>query len=472
MLGKRKNTRDGRPLDTGKPTRRPPNKYAAATAMLSSATPLFLGYDLAVVYCTAVMAQGDLRLLACVIALSMILGAIVAAGAQRLIGDRRAVLLSAAVLCAGALARSLAAGFAAFTAGVFVNGVGMGLALMVVPAYAAELSLTSARGVVASHPDGFVYLGCILGSLCFSMGFSKLPAHVAWRVTVASGTAIPALLSAAVLVMPESPRWLVALDRESEARRVLSRTSATLEEAELRLLEIKGESGKQHDGDDEAPIAVTATRGRWREEFGTLRGLLTRPTEPLRRAVLTALVAKVFQQASGIGSIVQYVQRAFRDVGASSGAQMPRALAVFGFVVVMPFPMLLVLVELCWLLVRALASRFRRRAPSHTPRPSHVGMTRRQEQKKWVRGLSATMLLSLMALTATLRAENKEVSSMASAGAEAVEPKKKSNIMYAFICSILASMASIILGYGTRFTSCKSSFFYLHGSPHLYYVHC
>jgi hypothetical protein len=32
---------------------------------------------------------------------------------------------------------------------------------------------------------------------------------------------------------------------------------------------------------------------------------------------------------------------------------------------------------------------------------------------------------------------------------EVVERKKKSNVMYAFICSILASMASIILGYGT-----------------------
>jgi hypothetical protein len=126
-----------------------------------------------------VTAQGDLRLLACVIALFLILGTIAAAGAQRLIGDPRAVLLSAAMLCAGALARSLAVGFAAFTAGVFINGVGTCLALMVVSAYAAELSLTSARGVLASHPNGFAYLGCILGSLCYSMGFSKLSAHVA-----------------------------------------------------------------------------------------------------------------------------------------------------------------------------------------------------------------------------------------------------------------------------------------------------
>jgi hypothetical protein len=55
--------------------------------------------------------------------------------------------------------------------------------------------------------------------------------------------------------------------------------------------------------------------------------------------------------------------------------------------------------------------------------------------------------------------------------ASAVEPKKKGNVMYAFICSILASMASIILGYGTGFTPRKSSFFYIHGVTNIC-VHC
>jgi hypothetical protein len=247
--------------------------------------------------------------------------------------------------------------------------------------------------VLAAHPDGLVYLGCILGSVVYSMGFSRIPAHHAWRLTIAISTAAPALLSSVVLFMPETPRWLVSRDRESKARRLLNRTSATLEEAELRLLEIKVECGKPHDGSDE-PLAVTKRCRWWREELGILRELLVRPTEPLRRAVLTALVAKVFQQASSTWSILQYVQRrrqrVFRDVGVSSSAMV-----VFGFGFLMSFPMSLVLVELGWLLVRALARgcRLSRRTPTNAG-----SVTRRQEQMKWVRGLSATMLLSLMAL--------------------------------------------------------------------------
>ncbi|XP_066395087.1 polyol transporter 5-like [Miscanthus floridulus] len=372
MPGK-SSTRDGRSPDAVNPMRRPLNKYPFFTALLSSATPLFLGYDLAIVYNTIVRAQGDLKLLACTVALSSSLGIIAAVGAQRLIGDRRTVLLSAAVLCAGGIARGLAAGLAPFTAGVFVNGVGMGLVLTVVPAYAEGLSPSSPRRVLAAHPDGLVYLGCILGSVVYSMGFLRIPPHHEWWLTVAIGQAVPALFSSVVLFMPETPRLVV---------------SRTLGEAELRLLEIKVECGKPHDGSD-GPLAVSK-RGRWwREELGILRELLVRPTEPLRRAVLTALVAKVFQQASSIGSILQYVQRAFRDVVVSSTA----ALSVFVFVLAMSFPMSLVLVELGWLLVRALARSCR--LGSRVPTGS---VTPRQEQLKWVRGLSATMLLSLMAL--------------------------------------------------------------------------
>jgi hypothetical protein len=346
---------------------------------------------LAVVYNTAVMAEADLKLLACIVALSSLLGAIAGVGAQQFIAHRRTILLSASVLCTGALARGLAASFAAFTAGVVVDGVGMGMFLMIVPAYAAELSPSSVRGVLASHPDGLLYLGCILGSLCYSTGVLKLAPHAAWQVTVASGTAIPALISSVVLLMPESPRWLVAKGQVSKARRVLARTSATLEEAEVRFLEIKAElCHTTQDGSPDEAVTMVATRSWWTECGAVWRELLARPTEPLRRAVITAVVAKVFQQASGIGSLAQYVDRAFRDVGVTSSAQVPRALAAFGFVVVLSLSTSLVLVELGWQLVRPLARCCylnRRAASSH-----RVGMTRRQEQLKWA------MLLSLMAL--------------------------------------------------------------------------
>uniref|UniRef100_A0A0E0EDN3 Major facilitator superfamily (MFS) profile domain-containing protein n=1 Tax=Oryza meridionalis TaxID=40149 RepID=A0A0E0EDN3_9ORYZ len=392
--------------------RRPKNKYGFVTAVLSSATPLLLGYDLVMVCGSAALPEPPgVKLLACVAVVSCVLGALAAVGAQCLVGDRCTVLLSAAVLCAGALARGLATSFAAFEAGVFVNSVGMGLALMSVPAYAGELSPSSLHGGLTSHPDGFVCLGCILGGLCFSPRFLNLPVRVAWRLTVATGTVIPALLGFAVLLMPESPRWLLTKDY---ARRVLSRTSVSLEDAELRLLETKTELGEPHDVGCDDTVPTPAWRTRWREERALWLDLLARPTEPVRRNIVSALVAKAFQQASGIGSMFLYVQRAFRDAGVPPAARMTRALVAFGLVVFAFFAVSMVLLELAWLLVKALAGGC---CPRHAPAPvlspssadhpssphAHrggvaMGMKRRREQLKWARSLSATMLMSLMAL--------------------------------------------------------------------------
>jgi hypothetical protein len=48
---------------------------------------------------------------------------------------------------------------------------------------------------------------------------------------------------------------------------------------------------------------------------------------------------------------------------------------------------------------------------------------------------------------------------------EAVEPGKKGNVKFAFACAILASMTSILLGYGTDTHSLHfvASFCFLHG---------
>uniref|UniRef100_A0A0D9X0U0 Major facilitator superfamily (MFS) profile domain-containing protein n=1 Tax=Leersia perrieri TaxID=77586 RepID=A0A0D9X0U0_9ORYZ len=370
------------------------NKYAIVSAVLSSATPLLLGYDLVMVIGSAVLTDAPdmklmVKILACIIVASCLLGAVAAVGAQCAIGDRQAVLLSTAALCAGALARGVATSFAAFAAGVFVNGVGMGMALVTVPAYAGELGGTACS--LASYPDGFVCLGCILGALTYTTRFLNLPAHVAWRLTVSTGTAVPALLGLAVLLMPDSPRWpLVTKGDVTEARRVLERT-------EIRLFEVNTD----HLGDGDDTVATPARQSRWREEREIWLDLLARPTEPLRRAIVTTVVT-AFQQASGIGPVFLYAQHAFRHAGGMD-AHMAAALVAFGFVVIAFSAMSLLLLELVWLLVKALAGCCcTRRAPStslHSYRGGVTGgMKWRREQMKWARSLSATMLLSTTAL--------------------------------------------------------------------------
>ena len=42
-----------------------------------------------------------------------------------------------------------------------------------------------------------------------------------WRVMLGLGALPPLLLAAGIMVLPESPRWLIRKGREEEARRIL-----------------------------------------------------------------------------------------------------------------------------------------------------------------------------------------------------------------------------------------------------------
>jgi MFS family permease len=138
--------------------------------------------------------------------------------------------------------------------------------------------------------------------------FADLPAHLGWRVMYAAGVLPPVLVAAGVLAMPESPRWLAMRGRYAHARAVLSRTSDTPAEADLRLEEIK------------RAASATAVPGSTRDDNGTWTELLVRPTAVVRRILTCVVGLQFFQEASGIEAVVLYSPLVFKRAGMSSSS--------------------------------------------------------------------------------------------------------------------------------------------------------
>lgn len=70
----------------------------------------------------------------------------------------------------------------------------------------------------------FINTGVLLGYVS-NFAFSKLPKNLGWRFMLGIGAIPSVLLALMVLLMPQSPRWLVLQGRLGDAKRVLDKTS-------------------------------------------------------------------------------------------------------------------------------------------------------------------------------------------------------------------------------------------------------
>ncbi|XP_078181571.1 polyol transporter 5-like [Carex rostrata] len=321
------------PAEATMPKKPPRNKYAIACALLASMTSVLLGYDIAVMSGAQIYIQKNLHvtdtqieILAGIINLYSLIGSLAAGRTSDWIGRRYTMVLAAAIFFAGALIMGLAPNYAILMLGRFVTGIGVGYALMIAPVFTTELSPASVRGCLTSFPEVFINFGVLLGYVA-NFAFSKLPINLNWRLMLLAGAIPPVFLAAGVLAMPESPRWLVMQGRLNEAKRVLSKTSDSTEEAEQRLIDIKHTLGIPDDcTDDESVPMVKRSSGQ-----GVWKELLIRPTPSVRRIVIAALGLQFFQQASGIDSVVLYSPRVFEKAGIKSDNNSLGATVAVGF---------------------------------------------------------------------------------------------------------------------------------------------
>jgi sugar porter (SP) family MFS transporter len=246
-----------------------------------------------------------------------LLGSLAGGRTSDAIGRKWTIGLAAVVFQAGAAVMTLAPSFRVLMTGRLLAGVGIGFGVMIAPVYIAEISPAASRGSFTSFPEIFINLGILLGYIS-NYAFSGLPDHVNWRVMLAVGILPSVSIAFALLVIPESPRWLVMRNRADEARAVLLKVTDSEDEARERLAEI------------EAAAAAAATNAGkygaktvWRE--------LSRPSPVIARMLVTGLGIQCFQQITGIDALVYYSPTIFRDAGITTESQLLAATVAVGF---------------------------------------------------------------------------------------------------------------------------------------------
>ncbi|MDZ8184676.1 MAG: sugar porter family MFS transporter [Nostoc sp. ChiSLP02] len=235
-----------------------------------------------------------------------LLGSAVGAFYAGKIADRygrvKAMIVASVLFTISAIGSGLPVGIWDFTFWRFLGGLAVGAASVIAPAYIAECSPANLRGRLGSLQQLAIVVGIFIALLCdyfiaVSAGSAEKPflfGIAAWRWMFWTEIPPAVLYGMAALMIPESPRYLVAQGRESEATNVLTKilggnVSAKIDEIRQTVL---------------------------RERQPKFSDLLAR-SGGLLPIVWIGIGLSVFQQLVGINVIFYYSSVLWRAVGFS-----------------------------------------------------------------------------------------------------------------------------------------------------------
>ena len=145
-------------------------------------------------------------------------GTFIGGAAMLAYGRRPCIACSAIFFIAGPVMMAAAANATLLVVGRFSIGIGIGVSAVVVPAYLGELSPAHLRGRIVAVYEVAVALGMFVAPL---VDFTLKDLESQWRYMVSMPLIPAVMLMLAVLLLPESPRWLVMIGMYDEALQTL-----------------------------------------------------------------------------------------------------------------------------------------------------------------------------------------------------------------------------------------------------------
>ncbi len=232
-------------------------------------------------------------------------GALAAGWLSWYLGRRKALVMAALLFVAGALLCACASQPGYLVAGRIVLGLAVGLASFTAPLYLSEVAPRQVRGAMISTYQLMITIGILLAFLS-NIGLSYV---ASWRWMLGIIALPGAIFLIGVLLLPESPRWLLQRKRSAEAREVLMRLYGNTAEVDTEIQDVK--------------LQLATTSHGW---------ALLRENRHFRRSISLGIALQILQQVTGINVVMYYAPKIFALAGFASETHQLWATVIVGLV--------------------------------------------------------------------------------------------------------------------------------------------
>ncbi|KAJ7717619.1 monosaccharide importer [Mycena maculata] len=148
-------------------------------------------------------------------------GALFAYPMGDMLGRKWGIVTSCTVFALG-VGLQLDTEWATFIVGRFIAGLGVGLISCLVPMYQSECAPKNIRGLIVGLYQLAITIGALLAAIVLN-ATKDFDDHSAWRIPIAIQFAWAFVLGGGMVLLPESPRYLMYKGRVDAARVALSR---------------------------------------------------------------------------------------------------------------------------------------------------------------------------------------------------------------------------------------------------------
>ncbi|KAI1737233.1 hexose carrier protein [Xylaria scruposa] len=234
------------------------------------------------------------------------------------LGRRWSIMIGCIVLAIGGALQASAYSIPHLIVGRIVAGIGNGMNTSTIPVWHSELMKADVRGKGLCIELAINIFG-VMTAYWVDYGLSFVASEAQFRFPLALQILFALVAFGGVLVLPESPRWLLAHDREEDARQIIWAVQSN-----ARTLNV----GDELLDKEIADIQHAITKEREAASHGSFRTLFTNGPQRFFHRTLLGIGGQFMQQLSGINLITYYAPVIFEQ---SVGLSHDLSLLLAGF---------------------------------------------------------------------------------------------------------------------------------------------